>query len=270
MLSRRFLPPLATLVALLSLAGLTGACGGGKKKAAPVPPLEAYRQAEAFMAARKHGKAIKWFEKVDTSQDAELRAQVHLRLADAYFERSNILNLAEAQTRYQSFLNAFPLSDQAPYAQFRYAQCLARQINKPERDQTPTYRAMGEFRKVEELYPSSPWMAEARKSLADLEDHLSQDALVKAYFYYRRKAYRAAEARLRDLITANPDWEGRDEALFYLAVSLRRTERGAAGDEVLTVLSRDFPDTKFGKKAQALLARGGPPAAAPAAAAGTP
>jgi outer membrane protein assembly factor BamD len=246
--------PGAALTGLLACALAAAACGP-KRQAEPLSPEATYRRAESFMEARKYTKAVTWFERVNTVQSPELRAQVHLRIADAYFERKNIMNLAEAQGRYQSFLNAFPLSDQAAYAQYRFAVCLQRQINAPERDQTSTYRAMGEFRKVQQLYPNSPWVNDARQALAELEDHLAEDALRKARFYYRRKSYPAAVSRLKEILADNPDWPGRDEVLFVLGRALRRDEKVAEGNQYLQQLSDEFPDSKYSAKAGRLLAR---------------
>ncbi|MFQ5767852.1 MAG: outer membrane protein assembly factor BamD [Acidobacteriota bacterium] len=234
---------------LLLSALLLGGCSGAGKRP-PLSPAEQYRKAEALLAARKYAKAITAYEKVDTSQDRELRALVHLRIADAYFARPNILNLAEAQSRYQSFLNFFPLSDQAPYAQFRFASCLKLQVNKPERDQAPTYRAIGEFRKVQQLYPSSSWIDEAAKQISQLEDQLSTDALFKARFYFKRKSYVASAARLKRILASNPDYPGRAEVLYLLGASLLKTGREEDGRKFLDRLDEEFPDSKFAKKAR--------------------
>jgi len=234
---------------LLLLAGLTAAACGRAKAQPLLDPAATYAKAEAFMTARRYTKAISWLQKVNTAQKSELRAQVHLRLADAYFEQNSILDLAEAKGRYQSFLNAFPLSDQASYAQYRFAQCLQRSTNKPERDQAPTFQAMGEFRKVEDLYPNSAWVDEARGEIAVLEDHLSRDALLKARFYFRRKSYAAADVRLREILRDNPDWDRRDEVLYLLGMSLRSRGQVAEGDGVLLDLQADSPESVYGRKA---------------------
>jgi len=241
------------LAGLLAL-GLVAAGCGAKKQAEPLSPEETYRKGESYMAARKYAKAATWFERVNTARSPGLRAQVHLRIADAYFERKNVMNLAEAQSRYQSFLNAFPLSDQAAYAQYRLAVCLQRQISPPERDQTATERSMAEFRKVQQLYPNSPWVSDARVSMAELEDHLARDSLRKARFYYTRKSYLAAASRLKQILKDNPDWTGRDEVLFYLGKALRRDEKAAEGNQYLQQLLDEFPESKYRRKAGSMLA----------------
>jgi len=256
--------PVGLEVLLLLVLILVPACGGAAKPQPLLDPAATYAKAEAFMTARQFSKAIQWFQKVNTAQNRELRAQVHLRLADAYFEQKGILDLAEAQGRYLSFLNAFPLSDQASYAQYRFAQCLQRNASKPERDQTTTYQAMGEFRKVEELYPNSPWVDEARAELAALEDHLAEDALLKARFYYRRKSFTAAENRLRGILSDNPDWDGRDEVFYLLGMSLRIRGQVDAGNAVLQRLQAEFPDSNFGRKAGKVLGGDGPDSEEPA------
>ncbi len=249
---------------VLLLAGLTAAGCGHAKTQPLLDSAATYAKAESFMTARKYAKAISWLQKVNTAQNRELRAQVHLRLADAYFEQRSVLDLAEAKGRYQSFLNAFPLSDQASYAQYRFAQCLQRSTNKPERDQTPTFQAMGEFRKVHDLYPNSAWVDEARAEMAALEDHLSRDSLLKARFYYKRKSYAATDVRLREILRENPDWEGRDEVLYLLGMSLRIRGRVDEGDDVLRKLQADFPESDYGRKARKVLGRSRPTSEQPA------
>lgn len=247
--------PILVLGVLLVAAGLASGCGGGKKKP-PAPrksATELYQEAETFMVAGKYGKAISRYEKVDTVRHSDLRAQVHLRLADAYFAQKHLLALVEAQSRYQSFLNFFPLSDQAPYAQYRYSVCLQRQINKPERDQTPTHRAIAEFHKVEQLYPNSSWVAEARERIDELEAHLTRDSLLKARFYYSRKAYTSATSRLQRILDSNPAYARMDEVLYYLGMSLRKSGRTAAGDVALQRVLEEHADSKYARRARKAL-----------------
>jgi outer membrane protein assembly factor BamD len=251
-LSRQGTLPAGLVLALTVVLAASGC--GPKRQEEPLTPEETYRKAEAYMEARKYAKAATWFERVNTARSPELRAQVHLRLADSYFERKNIMNLAEAQSRYRSFLNAFPLSDQAAYAQYKMAVCLQRQISPPERDQSATARAMAEFRKVQQLYPNSPWVSEARRAMAELEDHLAEDALRKARFYYTRKSYPAAVSRFKEILEDNPDWPGRDEVLFYLGKALHRDEKAAEGDQYLQQLLDEFPESKYRSKAGRMLA----------------
>jgi outer membrane protein assembly factor BamD len=261
-LKRCGLPGLAAAGAIVLLAcgpkqAPEGSAKPGKEPK-PVPtPTEAYTRAEGFFNDRKFGKAISAYEKVDTSRDAALRAQVHLRLADSYFGRKGALDLAEAQGRYQSFLNYFPLSDQAAYAQYQYARCLQLGINKPERDQGPTLKAIAEFDQVAALYPESSWVVEARLRLDELENHLSRDGLLKARYYYTRKGYLPASVRLRDILRSNPDFNGRDEVLYLLGASLRRLREIEEGDALLQQVIDEYPGSKWAGKAKDELGKTG-------------
>lgn len=234
--------------ALLFGALLAAACGPSRKELRSMTADDIYRQAEELMQAGRPARAIPLYERVDTRSSAELKAQVHLRLADAYFMRGGILNLAEAQARYQSFLNFYPLSDQAAYAQYRFALCLKEQINGPERDQSPTHKALDEFRKVEGLYPASPWVAEARLRIGELQDHLSTDALLKARFYHKRGAWPAAIARLKEILENNPDFAGQDEVLYRLGTALKSAGRESEGETYLERLRTRFPDSEWRTK----------------------
>ncbi len=255
---------------LLIAALAAGGCAGSKKPK-PTPDSSStdsqstYAVAEAYMVARKWNKALDRFQMVNT-RDREMRAQVHLRMADAYFEKGGVLDIAEAQGRYLSFLNSFPLSDQASYAQYRFAQCLQTQISKPERDQSPTLRAMGEFRKVSDLYPNSAWVDEAAAELGALKDHLSQDAMLKARFYYKRKRFTAAEGRLRDILSDNPRWVDRAEVLYLLGMSLRIRGLVPDGEAILRQVLIESPESEWGRKAHKVLAKAGALSEEPAAA----
>jgi outer membrane protein assembly factor BamD len=123
---------------------------------------------------------------------------------------------------------------------------------------------MGEFRKVQDLYPNSVWVDEARAEIGVLEDHLSADALIKARFYYKRKSFAASDARLRDILRANPDWDRRDEVLYLLGMSLHIRGRVDEGEGVLLKLQADFPESAYSSKARKVLGRSKPASEEPA------
>jgi outer membrane protein assembly factor BamD len=234
--------------AVLCSALVAVGCGPSRKELRKMSADDTYRMAEELMQEGRPGRAIPLYERVDTRQSNELKAQVHLRLADAYFMRGGILNLAEAQTRYQSFLNFYPLSDQAAYAQYRFALCLKEQINSPERDQAPTFKALEELRKVEGLYPSSPWVAESRLRIEELQDHLSMDALLKARYYHKRGAWPAAIARLKEILETHPSFSAQDEVLYRLGTALKSAGRESEGEAYLEQLRTRFPDSAWRTK----------------------
>jgi outer membrane protein assembly factor BamD len=248
---------------ILSVAAGSAGCASHYGPRPGMTNEDLYRLAESAMLDGKPGRAIPLYERVDTSKDNTLKAQVHLRLADAYFDRGGLLYLAEAQSRYQSFLNFFPLSDQAPYAQYRYAVCLSKQVNKPERDQTPTRRAIDEFRKVEALYPNSSWVTPAHDRIREMENQLASDALIKARFYHRKKAWPAAVSRLKEMLDKYPEFPSRDEVLYLLGTALTASGHEAEGETYLAQLRREFPHSDWTGKAGA--AKPAPTAPSPGA-----
>ena len=58
-------------------------------------------------------------------------------------------------------------------------------MEKPNRDQETTRKALAEFRDLQRLYPTSPYASEAQEEMKTVLENLAEHEFVVARFYYR-------------------------------------------------------------------------------------
>ena len=176
-----------------------------------------------------------------------------MAIADAFFEDGGLLNYGEALNGYRNFLVYFPDNSRADHAQFMVGMSLFKQVLSPDRDQTLTLKAIEEYRKVETVYPDSPYVAKARRSIEDCFDLLAEHERVVGYFYQRRKSWKAAIDRYRDLLDKYPRYSNTEAVLFALGGCLLNDGQRTAAGEIFGRLQHEYPDGRQTGKVKKLL-----------------
>ena len=93
-----------------------------------------------------------------------------------------------------------------------------------------TRKALAEYERLLELYPSSPQVEKARARIRECRQSLARAEFLAGYFYQRaRQACRAAIARYEGILADYPDYERLDEVLFRLAECLDAAGRRRGG-----------------------------------------
>lgn len=249
---RRSVSCLLVLVLMILFPGCAA-----KKPSAPVTPYEElYERAMKQMEKGNFFKARSLLEQIvsGVNQDPELAANVQLAMADSYYGRRGLLNLADAMSRYSTFLTFYPTHEKADYAQYRLAMCHLKQVYSPDRDQHETFTALAEFRKVLVLYPDSPYVDLAGEKINDCVELLADHDYKVGMFYFRRRAYLGATDRFLDILDQFPRYPRKDRVYYYLSESLIRTNRVEEADVYLRKLAETYPDSEFVKKANVLRA----------------
>ena len=173
--------------------------------------------------------------------------QAALRLADSYFDEHTSVGYLEAQARYKDFRNRYPSHPKSDYALFRLAQCSDKQAEKPDRDQSNTRLASSSYREVLQLFPDSPYAAEARARLKVVNDLLAEHEWRVAHFYVKKKAFRAAKDRLDTLMGAFPEYGRLDKALYDAGIVENRLGNKDGARERFVRLTRDYPTSPLVK-----------------------
>jgi outer membrane protein assembly factor BamD len=236
-------------VAILLLT--LGACAGR------VPPPKSadfyYQEGEKLFSKGRYVDAIASWEKVrDSFQSAELTMQAELKIARAHFEAEQY---AEAAIAYEEFLRLRPDHPETASNLFYLGTSYYRQILSPDRDQTVTKQALSTFERLLRQFPDDARAGQSKEMVSKLREHLAAHELYVGRFYVRSKKAKSAISRLTSLLQNYPEHGGRDEAYFLLVQAyLLQGERELAAEN-FTILSQDFPASRFVAKAQKLLPR---------------
>src|SRR6185436_7652380 len=100
--------------------------------------------------------------------------------------------------------------------QYMVGMSLFQQALSPDRDQALTNQAIGEFKKVETIYPTSTSIPEANRKIVECHDRLAEHERLVGHFYQKRKRYNAAIDRYRSILDKYPQYTKADLVLLDL------------------------------------------------------
>jgi outer membrane protein assembly factor BamD len=252
--------PVTRRLLAAGLLGLTMACAsGGEPDIATLASnsdqviWEAGQKAfqkKQWDNARQHYRRI-----VDAFPSSEFGPPARLALGDTYFQEGGTGNYILAVSAYREFLTLYPSHPRSDYAQFQAAEAFYEQRNGPDRDQTPTVKALEEYQRLIDLYPNSPHAEKTRERIMELRQSLARSEFLAGYFYQRtRQAYRASIARYEGILNDYPDYEHLDDVLFRLAECLDLTGRSAEAQPHLARLLAEYPNSEHAADASKLMA----------------
>jgi outer membrane protein assembly factor BamD len=204
----------------------------------------------AYEAARQYFRRV-----IDGFPQSKHQPEARIGLADTYMAQGGPGNMILAVSAYREFLTLYPSAPQAAYAQFQAAEAYFRQMNSPDRDQTPTIQALEEFQRLLDVYPNSQYVEKARDRVRECRQTLARSEFQVGYFYQRtRKAWRAAIGRYERVLREYPDYEHLDEVIFRLGQALAASARFAEARPMLHRLKEEYPDSEWVSEANELLA----------------
>jgi outer membrane protein assembly factor BamD len=238
---------LAALAALIALAALT-ACKGGRKED-PILALsaaESLAQGKQLVDQEKYSRARPYLlHAFEVEPNSTTGREALLLAADTYYLEGGRSNYIQAEAKYKDFLNRFPTSERASYAQFQIAGSLAQRMEKPDRDQSTARQALDAYEELVRLYPTSEQAAQAREQIKVVRDHLAEHELLVGRFYLRYRIPIAAVGRFEYLLDTYPDYGEKDKALFYLGEAYRATKRIEDAIAAFERLRREYPDSPY-------------------------
>jgi len=218
--------------AVLALAVLVGACasGGAKKPptGTPEPDKFLFDRGSENLGRKRWIVAREYFRQlVDSYPQSKYRADAKLGIGDTYMGERSAESYVLAINEFREFLNFYPTSPRAHYAQFKLAMAHFNQMRSPMRDQTETRDAIRELQAYITKYPGQELIGEAKQKLREAKDRLDEWDLGVAEHYYRIKWYPGAVGRLEPLIKNDPEFTGRDKAYYLLASSYEKVKQPA-------------------------------------------
>lgn len=234
-------------VGFLPLAG----CASGVEDD-PVLQLsadEAFAEGKALMDAEKYTKSRNYLTHAfELEPNSRQGREALLMVADSYYQDGGLGNWIQSEAKYRDYLNRFPTSDRAAYAQFQIANSLARRIQRADRDQTPTMNALAAYEELIRLYPTSQYAEEADEQMKVVEENLAAHELTVGRFNYRYQNYLGAINRLELLLENYPDFSRRDQALLLLGQSYSKGANAVfwvKAKDTFETLRAEYPDSKY-------------------------
>ncbi len=209
-----------------------------------------FKAGQEYMKKDKEKARLYFRQVIDSFPKSFYAQRAKLAIADSYFDAGDEGSMILAASEYREFIQLYPYSPSASYAQFRIAMTFFKKTYKPERDQTKTIQALAEFKKVIANFPLSEEAKEAQKKITECEERLAAHTLSIGKHYYRIKAYKASISRMTDILTDYPSFSGMDEVYFYLADAYCRSGKTEEGMPYFMKLVTDYPQSKYAKKAR--------------------
>ena len=243
---------LTTLVSLAALVLLTSGCSGRKQREDPILALsaaEALEIGKQLLAEEKFFKAQRHLTHAfEVEPNSRGGREALLLAADALFLDGGTDNFIRCEAKYRDFLNRFPTSERADYAQFQVANCLAKRSEKPDRDQAVTGKALQAYEELLRLYPTSSYIPEAREKIREVTDLLAAHELVVADFYLRYgrgSLCIAAIKRIEYVQEEYPDFSRMEDALYSLGLAYETCRRPEDAEATFQELREKYPDSEY-------------------------
>ncbi|MES1242841.1 MAG: outer membrane protein assembly factor BamD [Acidobacteriota bacterium] len=239
---KRIVLPLAVL--LLALAGCKS--GGIEDPLLKLSAEESLAQGKALLANQKYGKARPYFTHAfEVEPNSPIGREGLLLAADTYYQEGGTTNYVQAEAKYRDYLNRFPTSEQAAYVQFQIANSLAKRMERPDRDQTVTRKALQAYQELGRLYPTSEYAAQAQEQINLVRNNLAEHEFQVGRFYLRYGLPIAAVQRFEVLLRDYPQYPERDKAMYNLGMAYELGDKPEEAKKTFDQLRSQFPQSPF-------------------------
>ena len=218
-------------------------------------PEKMYADADGLMNAGKFTAAAEKFEDLDRSHPYSPEARRSIVLsAYAYYKGGKT---PEAVASAERYVVMHPGSKDAPLAHHIIASAYFDEIKGPNRDQTPTKKALEQLRILKTRYPDSSYAKDADNRIRIAEDNLAASEMEVGRYYLKQNNHSGAINRFKTVVSEYQTTAHVEEALArlvecYMALGVVNEAQTAAA-----VLGHNFPESKWYKSSYTLLASGG-------------
>jgi outer membrane protein assembly factor BamD len=236
-------------IVILSL--LLGACGWKKRGLVEKETAAAalYKKGLALYKKRDYDRALELFNELKGGFPGEdpYYTWAELKIADCYFFKKEY---TEAISHYEEFKKFHPFHGEIQYVVFQIALSYFKQMKSVDRDQEATRKALSNFEFLIANYPPSVFTEKAREKVKICRERMAGKELYVAKFYYKKKKYQGAKARLEAMVKLYPEVDAFGEALFYLGKSHLKLGEMDLARKVFTDLVGSYPYSKFSDEAK--------------------
>ena len=249
---------------IIGLLGvLFASCGEYQKALKSTDGSVKYIEAEKLYKAKKYKKANRLFEQIASEYAGKTQGErIYYMYGDACYQ---LKQYSLASYQFERLQKLYPRSEKATEASFLEAKSLYLETPKYSVDQTYTYQALEKLQYFLDRYPNSDYTKEANELTLDLVTRLEKKDFEIAKQYDKIRDYQAAMKSLDNFLTNNPGSPFREEALYTRlhsayewainSVESKKEERLNTAKEAYDNLLRAYPESKFKKEAENMLAK---------------
>jgi outer membrane protein assembly factor BamD len=217
----------------------------------PDPPAKMFADGDALMAKGSFEDAAKKFEALDREHPYSPEARRAIAMAAYAYYRGG--KSPEAIASAERYVALHPGTKEAPLAHHIIASAYFDEIKGPNRDQTPTRKALEQLKTLKSRYPESEYARNADARIRVAEDNLAASEMEVGRYYLKRRNYVAAINRFKTVVSDYQTTAHVEEALMrlteaYLSLGITNEAQNAAA-----VLGHNFPNSKWYKDAYVLL-----------------
>jgi outer membrane protein assembly factor BamD len=219
------------------------------------PPEVLYNQGLANLNAGKTTEAARKFEAIDKQHPfSEYARKALVMNAFVAYRNGQYQDAINATNRY---LNLYPQSEDAAYAQYIQGLAYTKQIPSVTQDQRPATRAIEAMQAVVDKYPDSEYVDDAQAKIRFARDQLAGKEMQVGRYYLERKEYLAAISRFRTVVEQYPNTNQVEEALARLVEAYYAMGVTAEAQTAAAVLGHNYPDSQWYADSFKLLQSGG-------------
>jgi outer membrane protein assembly factor BamD len=241
---------------LLALLAATFAVGcAGKRQV--VPPERLWSEATEAFEEEAWELAIERYKALLDQHPFDAKAEeAELRIGQAYYLARRY---PEAIAAFGDFERMHPTSPSLPLVEYHLGLSHLAQASTSDRDQQAYVNGLTYFRNVVDRFPTSPWADRARLRMRECREALAAHERAVAAYYLRQGNLKAAEARLRGLLTEYPDTEATAETLYAFAQEYARRDEPEGATLALATLAHHHAEGRLGRDARRRLGENGLP-----------
>jgi len=219
------------------------------------PADKLYNEGLANLNAGRLKEAERKFAAIDRQHPySEYARKAMVMGAFASYRNGNYDEAINAGKRY---VQLYPSSPDAAYAQYIVGLSYFRQIRDVTQDQKESRRAIEAMDEVVQRWPDSEYVDDAKAKIRFARDQLAGKEMQVGRYYLERREYIAAIKRFRYVVENYSNTRHVEEALArlteaYYAMGLAQEAQAAAA-----VLGQNFPDSEWYADSYKLLQSGG-------------
>jgi outer membrane protein assembly factor BamD len=232
-------------------------CGGKGKAVKKIEgdPEVLYKEGLFRFNKREYPEALKKFEELKSSfpDSPPYTIWAELKVSDCHFLQKQYV---EAIAAYEEFKKIHPSHEEIPYVQYQIGMSYFNQMLTPDRDQTPTKKALSSFEYLIANYPPSLFTEKAKEKVGVCKKRLADNEFYIGNFYYNHGRFQAAAWRFEGLLEKFPKEPDEDKTLYFLGKSYLELEQLGKAGVAFRKLVTEYPKSHYSKEARPILDKG--------------